>query len=138
MTDLSTAIECFPKELWSTLDPTKYSATPNTNSIPRMKRLQIATSSSKSNGLGAFDRELSGEPQDREKNILERIANGDEDEDMAERNDEDHPPEEEVDDDYDDDEDDMAGDYNAELYFDDGGDDAGEDYDAGEADGGEY
>lgn len=32
----------------------------------------------------------------------------------------------------------MAGDYNAEQYFDDGGDDAGDDYDAGEADGGEY
>ena len=32
----------------------------------------------------------------------------------------------------------MAGDYNAEQYFDDGGDDAGEDYDAGEPDAGEY
>ena len=43
-----------------------------------------------------------------------------------------------MDDEYASDEDEMAGDYNAEQYFDDGGDDAGEDYDAGEPDAGEY
>ena len=103
------------------------------------KKLQIVTSS-KTDGLSAFDRELSGEPGETNKDVLNRLANGDDDEEMAEQVvDEEVPPEEEeVDDDYDNDEDDMAGDYNAEQYFDDGGDDAGDDYDAGEADGGEY
>ena len=40
--------------------------------------------------------------------------------------------EEEIDDIYQTDEEDMEGDYNAEAYFDDGGEDAGDDYDAGD------
>ena len=125
-------LKFFPKELWSTLDPS-HSATNGTEGISKPKKLLIAASK-RSNGLSAFDRELSGEPGQ-----ANRTVNGEDDEETAEPADEDEaPPEEEVDDQYTSDEDDMAGDYNAEQYFDDGGDDAGDDYDAGEADGNEY
>ncbi|MCJ1437007.1 hypothetical protein MMC27_006390 [Xylographa pallens] len=125
-------LKFFPKELWSTLDPS-HSATNGAVGTSKPKKLLIAPSK-RMNGLSAFDRELSGEPGQSS-----RAVNGEDDEDAAEPADDDEaPPEEEVDDQYTSDEDDMAGDYNAEQYFDDGGDDAGDDYDAGEADGNEY
>ena len=43
-----------------------------------------------------------------------------------------------MDDTFETDEDEMAGDYNAEGYFDDGGEDAGDDYDAGDGDDGAF
>lgn len=118
-------LKFFPKELWSTLDPSSESQNGvDMNSIG--KKLQLST-------IKRADR-LAG--LDGEENI-----SGDEDaEEMAERNlDGDETPveEEDIDDEYEDDE--EGGDYNAEQYFDDGGDDAGDDYDGGgDAEGGDY
>ncbi|MCJ1474000.1 hypothetical protein MMC13_002656 [Lambiella insularis] len=119
-------LKFFPKELWSTLDPS-YATTNGVDSRAKSKKLLVAHSKT-SNGLSAFDRELSGEPGQGGQ------ADKDEDEEETVKllEDDEEPPEEEADDQYTSDEDDMAGDYNAEQYFDDGGDDAGEDYDAGE------
>lgn len=75
----------------------------------------------------------------RQKNTKALLDQGEDDDELAEQvDDEGEPPEEERDSEYASNEDEMAGDYNAEQYFDDGGDDAGDDYDAGEAEGGEY
>ena len=127
------ALKFFPKELWSTLDPS-LSSTNVAEGASRSKRLLISTTN-KPSGLSAFDRELSGEPRE----TVNKLVNGEEDDETGEQAEEDElPPEEELDDEYASDEDEMAGDYNAEQYFDDGGDDAGEDYDAGEPDAGEY
>lgn len=118
-------LKFFPKELWSTLDPS--SGSQNGADMNSMgKKLQLSS-------IKRADR-LAG--LDGEENI-----SGDEDaEDMAERNLDgtDTPAEEEdIDDEYEDDE--EGGDYNAEQYFDDGGDDAGDDYDGGgDAEGGDY
>lgn len=125
-------LKFFPKELWSILDPS--STTSNGASIDSTSRpkLLFGAASRTTNGLSAYDRELSGEPGQLNRNA-------EEDDENLEKVDEDElPPEEEIDSEYDSDEGSMAGDYNAEQYFDDGGDDAGDDYDAGEADGGEY
>lgn len=105
-------LEFFPKELWSTVDPsaTETNGVINTNATG--KSLQIS-------GYG-------------------NDADGSEDEvdvkEEREPDDEEMPEGEEVDDEFDDEED--GGDYNAEQYFDDGGDDAGDDYDAGGDEGG--
>lgn len=85
-------------------------------------------------GLKGFDRELSGEPPEQTNQDTNK---DDEVEARGKMDEDDAPMEEDVDDEYEDDEEEMAGDYNAEQYFDDGGDDAGEDYDAGD-NGGEY
>ena len=123
-------LKFFPKELWSTLNPT-HSTTNGADGIAKPKKLLITTSK-RTNGLSVYERELSGEPADG-------AANGEDDDEPPKIVDEDDlSSEEDIDDEYGSDEDEMAGDYNAEQYFDDGGDDAGEDYDAGEADGGEY
>ncbi|MCJ1485157.1 hypothetical protein MMC06_005330 [Schaereria dolodes] len=129
-------LKFFPNELWPTLDPIQNN--PNgVSSNPKVKKLQIAPPI-KRNSLTAFDREVSGEP---DKNLLERLTNGDEDDETGEPQivEEDELEEiEDADDDYDSDESDMAGDYNGEQYFDGGGEDGGDDYDAGEADGNEF
>jgi len=123
-------LKFFPKELWSTLDPSQASNSNGVEAKPRPRKSLTAMSRGK-DGLNAFDRDSPGaEPKDPTK------GDGDEDEEHAEAAD-DEAPEEELDDEYASDEDEMAGDYNAEQYFDDGGDDAGEDYDAGDG-GDEY
>ena len=123
-------LKFFPKELWSTLDPT-HSTRNGAAGIAKPRKLLIPTSK-RTDGLSAYERELEDEP-------AERPPAGEDDDEPAKVVDQDDlPSEEDVDDEYGSDEDEMAGDYNAEQYFDDGGDDAGEDYDAGEADGGEY
>ena len=85
----------------------------------------------------ANDEEAGAEKKlENSKDLLETVD--DDDEPAEQLDDEDQPLESERDSEYASDEDEMAGDYNAEQYFDDGGDDAGDDYDAGEAEGGEY
>ena len=59
------------------------------------------------------------------------------DEDDAEENADEEGPDEELDDQYDSDESEMAGDYNAEQYFDNGGEEAGDDYEGDGGDGGD-
>ena len=108
----------------------------------KKKKLQIGDLK-RPNGLSAYGRELSGEPQDQKtnqsKNAHDHLANAEDDEDTPmEPGDEEAPlEEEEVDDNYEEDEEDMGGDYDAERYFDDGGDDAGDDYDGGGGAGGD-
>lgn len=118
-------LKFFPKELWSTLDPSSGSQN-GADMNSSGKKLQLST-------IKRADR-LAG--LDGEEHI-----SGDEDaEDMAERNldgDETPAEDEDIDDEYEDDE--EGGDYNAEQYFDDGGDDGGDDYDGGgDAEGGDY
>ena len=108
-------LKFFPKELWSTIDPTATETNGVISTDTKGKSLQIS-------GYER-DADLSEDEGDAKE---ERDPD---DEDMAD--------EEEVDDEFDDDED--GGDYNAEQYFDDGGDDAGDDYDAGgDGGGGSY
>ena len=100
-------LEFFPKELWSTIDPTATETNGVINTDTKGKSLQI-TGYEK-------DADVSEEEVDVK--------------DERDPDDEDMPEGEEVDDEFDDEED--GGDYNAEQYFDDGGEDAGDDYDAG-------
>ena len=110
----SAVLKFFPKELWSTIDPS-YAGVNGHGGTVREKRLQ--------------NTKIDGAEKDPDAENDEETAGVEVDEDEAR--------EEVVDDEYDED-DDEGGDYNAEQYFDDGGDDAGDDYDGGEADGGEY
>lgn len=100
-------LKFFPKELWSTIDPTATETNGVINTDTKGKSLQ-----------------LSGYEKDADMSEDEMDVKEERDPD-----DEDMPEGEEVDDEFDDEED--GGDYNAEQYFDDGGDDAGDDYDAG-------
>lgn len=115
----------FPRELWSTLDP-KSATQAGDGGTGKTLRL---FKDKRADGLGNFDREnLSGgeEAEAGEQNGDEEVLPDDQEE-------------EEVDDEFD--EDASASDlddYNAEKYFDDGGEDAGNDYDGGEADGGDF
>ncbi len=99
-------LKFFPKELWSTIDPTATETNGVINTDTKGKSLQIA------------GYEKDADMSEDEVDIKEE--RDPDDEDMQE--------EEEMDDEYDDEED--GDDYNAEQYF-DGGDDAGDDYDAG-------
>ncbi|KAI4101959.1 MAG: hypothetical protein L6R37_004675 [Teloschistes peruensis] len=116
----------FPKELWSTLDPHKYKSVNGTTSLfdgaeRRIRNPAISTGKPKDTvGKGA----LLGEGTEEATTRRERDPN---DEDMQEN----------LDDDFDEDDED-GGDYNAEQYFDDGGDDAAGDLDGGDADEGGY
>ena len=100
-------LKFFPKELWSTIDPTATEVNGVINTDTKGKSLQLA------------GYEKDADMSEDEVDVKEE--RDPDDEDMAE--------EEEMDDEFDDEED--GGDYNAEQYFDDGGDDAGDDYDAG-------
>ena len=108
-------LKFFPRELWSTLDPTATETNGVIDSSTKGKSLQI--------------------PGYEKLNDIDADMSGDEGEEKGPKDPEDDPLEgEEVDDEFDDDDD--GGDYNAEQYFDDGGDDAGDDYDGGGDDGG--
>ncbi|MCJ1362083.1 hypothetical protein MMC16_001185 [Acarospora aff. strigata] len=131
-------LEFFPEELWSVLDPEH--AMQNGTGEPT-KRKKLFTSGTKRESLLAeFDREIPGDPEDKAKqhraDALDRLGNDDEDDDPEKLAEDDEPPEEEeMDEDFEEDEDAMGGDYNAENYFDNGDDDAGDDYDGGGGDG---
>ncbi|KAL8831740.1 MAG: hypothetical protein Q9170_005170 [Blastenia crenularia] len=107
-------LKYFPKELWPTLDPKNYKASP-ADGITK-KPLQAA----KKEKAGG---EISGDEDE---------AGG-----AAEKDPDEEAVDEPIDDAFDEDDDD-GGDYNAEQYFDDGGDDMGDDLDGGEGDGGDY
>lgn len=115
-------LKFFPKELWSTLDPTSAIQNGNLNHIVG-KKLQLSKLK-RTDGLEGLDGEEGSGNEDGE------AGGQDEDADAS-------AEEEILDDEYEEDED-EGGDYNAEQYFDDGGDDAGDDYDGGEAEGGEF
>lgn len=100
-------LKFFPKELWSTIDPTATETNGVINTDTKGKSLQLA----------GYEKD----PDISEDEVDVKEERDPDDEDLAEG--------EEVDDEFDDEED--GGDYNAEQYFDDGGDDAGDDYDAG-------
>ena len=125
----------FPKELWSTLDP-NHEIKDDRGASQRKKTLSIATSHAL---IGFNDGELaegadameSIEPGDRPLTK----GDGEQDEDEAVVDD-DGIDEEELDANYESDEDEMAGDYGAERYFDDGADDD-VDPDAGEGNDGD-
>ncbi|KAI9777959.1 MAG: hypothetical protein M1839_008494 [Geoglossum umbratile] len=135
-------VKFFPKELWSTLDPD--STTPNGARPTKKKRLTISTTHANvsDDELGSPDPEggiggLSSKAAlERRKGMLNSLLNDEEDEEDGKdgaRNADDEQPEEEeeVDDDFEDEEEEMAGDYNAEGYFEDGGDDYPDDFDDG-------
>lgn len=124
----------FPKELWSTLDPT--SATEAGDDGTTSKKLRLLKGK-RTDRLGNFDREnVSGGEEAHEAGEQHEDDEALPEDHEAEEEEED---EEEVDDDFEEDGSASDGDdYNAEKYFDDGGDDAGNDYDGGEADGGDY
>ncbi len=115
---MRTVLKFFPKELWSTLDPS--SAIRNgADTSTTGKRLQLSTMK-RADRLAGIDGEEGSEHEDDD--AVGPNQHGDEDADtLAEEDD--------MDDEYEDDE--EGGDYNAEQYFDDGGDDAGDDYDGG-------
>ena len=120
----------FPKELWSTVNPKSVTEAGEgrTSKKPRLSKDKRA------DGLGTFDREnvFGGEGAEAgEQNEDEELLQEDQEEEEEE--------EEEGDDEFEEDGSvSDLDDYNAEKYFDDGGDDAGNDYDGGEADGGDY
>ncbi|KAK2745745.1 hypothetical protein FQN55_006066 [Onygenales sp. PD_40] len=133
------AMNFFPKELWSTLDP-KY----------------VGLQAGGANGLGSLlrggqaKRGFEDEEEEEEEGPSRKKREaGDEDEEGSEAGekrrgrgedddlldgDEEEGEEEIVDDDFEDDEEDMGGDYNAEQYF-DGGDDDADGYDGGGGEG---
>ncbi|KAL9611236.1 MAG: hypothetical protein Q9167_004119 [Letrouitia subvulpina] len=103
----------FPKELWSTLDPT-YAAAPSSAQMPQ------ASSAKRRKTDTAIEENVSEdeEPLKSGRKLDVEVSA------------------EEVDDEYEEDDEDV-GDYNAEQYFDDGGNDD-DDLDEGGADGGNY
>ncbi|KAI9771796.1 MAG: hypothetical protein M1840_001566 [Geoglossum simile] len=135
-------VKFFPKELWSTLDPD--STAPNGARPTKKKRLTISTTHANVSDdewaspdpEGGVDGLGSKATQERRKGVLNSLLNDEEDEEDGRdggRNADDEQPEEEeeVDDDFEDEEEEMAGDYNAEGYFEDGGDDYPDDFDDG-------
>ncbi|KAI9866345.1 MAG: hypothetical protein M1813_001467 [Trichoglossum hirsutum] len=137
-------LKFFPKELWSTLDPD--STAPGGARSSKKKKLIVSTTHA--NGLsedewGSPDPEQGGDgglsskaALERRKGMLNSLLNDEEDEEdtkdgMRNADDEQPEEEEEVDDDFEDEEEEMAGDYNAEGYFEDGGDDYPDDLDDG-------
>lgn len=100
-------LEFFPKELWSTIDPTA------------TEKNGVISTDSKGKSLHIPGYEKEADVSEDEVDVK----------DEKDPDDEEMPDEGEVDDEFDDEED--GGDYNAEQYFDDGGDDAGDDYDGG-------
>ncbi|KAL9099452.1 MAG: hypothetical protein Q9163_005047 [Psora crenata] len=114
-------LEFFPRELWSTLDPKATVTNGVVESSTKGKRLQMP-------GYENIEDSVVDEDMPDDDDVapkLTRKTGGPEDEDDGDQGLEG----DDVDDEFDDEED--AGDYNAEQYFDDGGDDGGEDYDAG-------
>lgn len=105
-------LEFFPKELWSTIDPTATETNGVIDTDTKGKSLQIPGYDN-----ADVEHDMSGDEGE------EKGPKDPEDEDMLEG--------EEVDDEFDDD-DEEGGDYNAEQYFDDGGEDGGDDYDGGD------
>ncbi|MCJ1469494.1 hypothetical protein MMC07_008127 [Pseudocyphellaria aurata] len=122
----------FPKELWSTLDP-QSAIQRGAGTFQSGKKLQLS-SLKRPDRLGGLDRDEGSGGEDGE----EAVGQQNKDEDPTVRGGEEEEEEDElVDDEYEEDED-EGGDYNAEQYFDDGGDDVGDDYDGGEAEGGDF
>ncbi|KAI4182444.1 MAG: hypothetical protein L6R41_005969 [Letrouitia leprolyta] len=116
-------LKYFPKELWPTLDPKNHKPTTSTRPPPTHGVRKKVSNTAKRKDVPEI---IAGE------------ASGDEDEGpTVERDPDEEAMDVPVDDDYDEDDDD-GGDYNAEQYFDDGGEDLGDDLDGGEADGGDY
>ena len=116
----------FPEELWQDLDPTM-----TENDVKNVIERDNQEREKKKNAF-----QLPGDENANDADLANQ--SGDEGDDKPARNpDEDDPlMEEEVDDNYDDDDED-GGDYNAEQYFDDGGEDYGDGDDGGD-DGGYY
>ncbi|MCJ1278192.1 hypothetical protein MMC21_006007 [Puttea exsequens] len=110
-------LEFFPKELWAVLDPkaAEGEGVGNGSAGRRGKGLQIP----------GYEKFGGGED----------VEGGEEGEERVEREDEGEGENEVLDEAYEDDED--GGDYNAEQYFDGGGDDGGDDYDGGDDGGGD-
>ena len=118
---LPTELRFFPKELWSTIDPSRApSKSSRTNPRPQ-KRARLA------DGDADGDAEL---PADDDPT---KAAADDDDPDRA-ADEEPGDPE----DDFSEDDSEMGADYNAENYFDGGDDDAGSDNGGGGGDGGDY
>ncbi|KAL9631300.1 MAG: hypothetical protein Q9164_005970 [Protoblastenia rupestris] len=113
-------LELFPKELWSTLDPKAREANGVVESSTKGKSLQMPGYEKAEHAMA--DRNGSDEEEAGLK-VVGKLGGRDDDDENQGLDGED------VDDEFSDEED--GGDYNAEQYFDDGGDDAGEDYDAG-------
>lgn len=142
-----TVLRFFPKELWSTLDP-KSATTTEAGPSSQKKQLRLLRDK-RADALGNLDREIASGREDAERAEQNANENDEDGEGLAENQEdeeeEEEEEEEEVDDEFE--EDGSASDlddYNAEKYFDDGGDDAGGDYDGGggggggEGDGGDY
>lgn len=116
-------LKFFPKELWSTLDPkaglTNGASTQSEVRRAKLARIKLEEGATQVEGRAPMDRE---EAEDGMRDV---------------HNDEEDPLEDMVVDDEFEEDDDEGGDYNAEGYFDDGGDDAG-DFGGDDGDGGDY
>ena len=123
---LVSVLEFFPRELWGVLDPSYNADGKLSKGKAAHKSLQIVDKAELEDVGKDKDEDAMDEDED---DIIPRAAgrkrvdneNGDDGEDGLEG--------EDMDDDFEDEE--EGGDYDAEQYFDDGGDDGGEDYDAG-------
>lgn len=97
-----------------------------TDTLQPSKKLQLS-SLKRSDRLGGLDRDVESGGEDGE----EAVDQHNEDDKPTVGGEEDEEEEQELaDDEYDEDED-EGGDYNAEQYFDDSGDDVGDSYDGG-------
>lgn len=113
-------LKFFPRELWGVLD-SKYS-TASMNELARRKKVKL----DERKKLSKLDAVATAEDGDEKGSDVD---------DVVEDGDEEGGAKSDHDDEFEEDEDDMVGDYNAEQYFDDGGDDAGDDYDGGDGGG---
>ena len=117
--DKALVLKFFPKELWGTLDR-KYAGLTNGGLASKMKsqKARRALKNIKDDGLEAEDLDN----EDKPKNEVDSEG---------------EPMDQDMDDTFEEG-DDEGGDYNAEQYFNDGGDDAVDDYDGGEGGGEDF
>ncbi|KAI9673857.1 MAG: hypothetical protein M1817_002063 [Caeruleum heppii] len=129
-------LKFFPEELWSTLDPNH-----NSNDDPtttRKKKLLNITMNNHRSHLSDEDITEAGFGPTADQHAAPQVkteADDDEEEKTAE-DEKAEDEEEDLDESFEDDEDEMAGDYDAERYFEDGADDDMNDGDLGGDDGG--
>ncbi|KAI5301020.1 hypothetical protein KEM55_003053 [Ascosphaera atra] len=130
------AMNLFPKELWTTLDPNYVGlAAGAAGGAQALKSRKQTFEDEDVEDEEPGRKRADGEEEEDDEERGTKRRRGDAEDDLLE--DEEEGDEEEiVDNDFEEDEDDMADDYNAEQYFDGGSDDAG-DYDLNGGDDGD-
>lgn len=119
----------FPKELWDVVQPKRSKSRPRPSQAKRRSAGQSIPDRDQPNGDGvAKGSTASAVP----KVVEEPEDQAAKDDDAMDPEDDDAVSEEDFDDSFEDGDSDMAGDYNAEAYFDDGGEDEAAMDDGGE------